>query len=911
MVYLERYLKVRMIEKYIEHPFDLLVAKYDGQELWLPYYMHLMDTAGVMERLVNHWLPVHIIETISEKDSEIDLNKLCKFIALVHDIGKATPIFQAKISDRSEFLKERIITSGIYIQPFSSFIDSLKTPHSFAGEAILLSIGCPEGIAAIVGSHHGVPYSGTEDPEDLMEYYEENFYGNKGESDPQGKRWTEIWEKWIKVALIYSGYQDLEDLPEIDVPVQMILSGLLMMADWIASNSDYAPLISLEETGQKIEYPERIDQIWKKLNLPDQWMPSCWFMDDDIFKQKYGFFPNEMQRQMLRAVEEAPTPGIYVLEAQMGLGKTEAALSAAEILASKWHCEGIFFGLPTQATANGIFPRLKSWAEAEGQSEEIRIAIRLAHGMAMLNKGYRELFSGQASQNEDDRTGGLIVHSWFEGRKQALLSSFVIGTVDQMLMAALQQKHVMLRHLGLSGKVVIIDECHAYDAYMSCYLERAIEWLGIYKVPVILLSATLPTERRVKLIEAYHGGEFNKEADGWRENNAYPLLTYTCGKDIKQCVIPVDTPRKQIHIIREKEENMIDILKERLSGGGCAGIIVNTVSQAQKIAKKIKENLQDYPLLLVHSRFTMADRQKIEEELLTKIGKSSVPETRNLIVVGTQILEQSLDIDFDFMITQLAPMDLLLQRIGRLHRHTNRKRPRGLEEPICIVCKSEENDAGSKQIYGEWLLKRTEELLTDIITLPDDISPLVQETYRKMRKDEKLYTFWEKHREIQENKERRAKSHRLPGGKSLEETIHGILNHDIRDRESDALARVRDGEAAISVLVMVDIGDGNAGFVPWQSHGEKIPIDHMPSEEECRKILLQKVQLPRLLSVYRYEECVAELEKQNIEYLEEWQHAKRISGELILMLTQELTTELCGFRISYDRQYGLIYGKEE
>ena len=892
-------------------PFKYFVAKYNGQELWLPYYMHLMDTAGVMERLVAHWLPLHIIEMITEENPEIEMSQLCRFIALVHDIGKATPIFQAKICDRSEYLKQRLKVSGFDIQPFLSFIDRSKTPHAFAGEAILLSKGCPEGIAAIVGAHHGVPYSDVDDPEDLMEYYEENFYGNKGKSDIEGQAWSRIWENWIEAALSYSGYQNMHELPNINVPVQMILSGLLMMADWIASNTDYAPLLSLEENGEEDEYPERAEGIWKRLNLPDQWMPCCWFMDDDVFRQKYGFFPNEMQRQMLQAVEEVQTSGIYVLEAQMGLGKTEAALSAAEILASKWHCEGIFFGLPTQATANGIFPRLKSWAEAEGQSEEIRIGIRLAHGMSMLHKGYRELFHGQASQNEDSNAGGLIVHSWFEGRKQALLSSFVIGTVDQLLMAALQQKHVMLRHLGLSGKVVIIDECHAYDAYMSCYLERALEWLGIYKVPVILLSATLPTKRRVKLIEAYLGGKLNDAPNGWRENNAYPLLTYTFGNDIRQREIPVDTPKKQIRIIRNKEEDIIEILKERLIEGGSAGVIVNTVLQAQETARKIRQGLPDYPVLLVHARFTMADRQKIEEELLIRLGKKSIPETRNLIVVGTQILEQSLDIDFDFLITQFAPMDLLLQRIGRLQRHANRKRPERLEDPVCMVCKSEAIDTGSRQIYGDWLLMRTEELLPDKIILPDDISPLVQETYREIQKDESLYPLWVEHENNQKIKERRAKSHRLPKGRQLEETIHGILNYEIRDRESDALARVRDGESEISVLIMVDLEDGTAGFVPWQSQGEKISLNHMPSEEECRKILLQKVQLPRVLGKYRYDECVAELEKRNQEYLEEWQRAKRLSGELILMLTSELTTELCGFSLSYDEGYGLTYRKEE
>ena len=755
------------------------------------------------------------------------------------------------------------------------------------------------------------PYQGTEDPEDLIEYYEENFYGNKGKSDPQGQIWNQIWENWIEIALLYSDYSNLNELPEIDAPIQMLLSGLLMMADWIASNVDYAPLISIEETGENVKYPDRIDRIWEKLDFPDQWTPCCWFMDDDIFRRKYGFSPNEMQRQMLKVAEEAPTPGIYVLEAQMGLGKTEAALSAAEILASKWNCEGIFFGLPTQATANGIFPRLKSWAEAEGQEEEVRLGIRLAHGMATLHNGYRELFHGQASQNEDCSTGGLVVHEWFEGRKQALLSSFVIGTVDQLLMAALQQKHVMLRHLGLSGKVVIIDECHAYDAYMSCYLERALEWLGIYKVPVILLSATLPSERRAKLVEAYHGGEFYGEPDEWRENKAYPLLTYTYGNDVRQCKIPVDTPRKQITIIKNQKENLLDILKELLLGDGCVGVIVNTVSQVQKVAHDIRQEIPNYPVLLVHSRFTIEDRQKIEEMLLTRIGKASVPETRNIIIVGTQILEQSLDIDFDCLITQLAPMDLLLQRIGRLHRHADRNRPEQFKNPVCIVDECEQTDNGSRQIYGDWLLMRTSELLPDMIILPDDISLLVQETYRDLEKEEKLYPLWEEHKRKQKVKERKAENHRLPAGKEMEETIHGLLGHDIRDRELDAMARVREGEFAISVLIMIDLGNRNAGFAPWQSRGETISMDHMPSEDECCKILLQKVQLPRSLSVYKYQECVEELEKRNIKNLEEWQHAKKLSGELILMLDQTLTTELCGFILCYDEQYGLICEKEE
>jgi CRISPR-associated endonuclease/helicase Cas3 len=771
-----------------------------------------------------------------------------------------------------------------------------------------LDAGCPEGIAAVVGSHHGTPFSGIELPEDLMQKCYANFYGQKGRESSQGKQWSHIWRQWIEFALEYSGYPSMEDLPDIDVPTQMILSGLLMMADWIASNESYAPLIPVEEDGADLKYPERIEEIWEKVAFPDQWLPSCWFIDNNLFKEKYGFWPNEMQCQFLNVVEEANTPGIYILEAQMGLGKSEAAFSATEILASKWHCEGIFWGLPTQATANGLFPRMKSWAER--QSDGNWLSIKLAHGTATLQNDYQELFHGYARQNEDADNDGLIVHSWFEGRKQTLLSSFVIGTVDQLLMAALRQKHVMLRHLGLAGKVVVIDECHAYDAYMNCYLERALEWLGIYKVPVILLSATLPAKRRTRLIEAYHGNKFDTEPQGWRESEAYPLLTYTDGDSVKQCVIPVDTPEKKVKIIRAESDEIGDILKEKLVDGGCAGVIVNTVNQAQELAAEIREEMPEYDILLIHARFSMADRQQIEEEILRRSGKTSTPETRRLIVVGTQVLEQSLDIDFDLLITQLAPMDLLLQRIGRLHRHGYRERPKLLELPVCIVCDCEELDEASRKIYGDWLLRRTKDLLPGTIRLPKDISALVQDTYRDMTKGEVLYPYWTEQMEKQEIKERKAEQHRIPQEKELEETMHGLLDHYVGDKESDAQARVRDGESTISVLLMVRIGERIAGFLPWQSEGEQIPMDHIPSVEESRKILLQKVQLPRVLSVYRFNECVAQLEERNREYLEEWQHSRWLQGELVLLLEENLTTELCGFTLRYSKQYGLVCEKE-
>lgn len=897
-----------MTELFRKKPFNLLVAKNNGQE-WLPYYAHAMDVAGVIQYLLSNWVPIHIYNTIAEKHSKVNLQNLCSFIALVHDIGKLTSLFQTRICETSTILKSRIEKTELFIPSISDYLEPSKTPHSFAGEAILLRAGCPQGIASIIGSHHGSPYNGVLDPEDLIDNYEENFFGRFGKHSRQGKKWNQIQNDWIDIALELSEFHDIADLPDIDVPDQLILSGLLIMADWIASNSYYAPFISVEDTGIDLFYPQRIRQICENLNLPDQWLPDSFYIDDDMFAEKFGFAPNEMQRQMIQKIEDSDSPGIYVLEAQMGVGKTEAALSSAEVLASRWNCEGVFFGLPTQSTANGIFPRLISWAES--QSEGAQYSIKLAHGMAMLHEGYRELFRGRARQNEDQESS-LVVHPWFEGRKQTLLSSFVVGTVDQLLMAALKQKHVMLRHLGLAGKVIIIDECHAYDAYMNRYLERALEWLGIYKVPVILLSATLPAQRRIRLVEAYLGkySKHESEMEKWMKTDAYPLLTYTDNGEIKQCPIKCGAQNKTVIISKIEVDDITNILKSKLSNGGCAGIIVNTIHQAQILFDCIQAEFPHYETRLLHARYTMADRKRIEAELLERIGKKSKSSNRNLIVIGTQILEQSLDIDFDILFTQLAPMDLLLQRIGRLHRHSFRSRPKLLEQPLCYVFGCTELDEGSKYIYGEWLLKRTEILLPEIIKIPQDIPLLVQETYRNLTAENDLYQYWIQAMEQQHNKEKRAESYRIPSKKVLEDTLHGLLDSQIGDRESDALARVRDGETSISVMLMVYKGEGKVGFLPWLAY-EDISTDHVPSEEEAREIVLQKIQLPGVLSRYCFNECIEQLEKQNILYLQEWQQSRLLQGELVLLLNSDLEAELCGYKLLYDIKYGLKCGKEE
>lgn len=897
----------------------------DNANEYLPVFMHLLDTEGTIRHLVDHWLPESIRKTVCEELSDGEFEKVCRFLALTHDMGKFTPVFVSRILAELPEIKENIEAIGWKIPLLSDFMNPEKSPHALAGAAFLQSKNCTPGIVTVVSAHHGKPLtlSNYNDLDLQMESYFYNYYGTTDKKDDNAQKWMDVREEWFKFALKKAGYASEGDLPNLGMPAQVLLTGLLIMADWISSNTSYFPLISTDTPDFQDIYPARVERAWRKLHFPDSWSSSCFFMDYDIFQNRFGFQPNEVQQAVIKAVEDTFQPGIFILEAQMGVGKTEAALAASELLAAKTGCGGLYFGLPTQATANGIFPRLKQWAEQ--QSEASVHAIRLAHGMASLNEDYRALFQGNAVTGEDEKFSDLIVHSWFEGRKQALLANFVIGTVDQLLMAALKQKHVMLRHLGLAGKVVIIDECHAYDAYMNQYLDRTLTWLGKYGVPVILLSATLPARRRTKLVEAYLGHQIENNDDMWKTCRDYPLLTWTDGDEVHKSAITLkNTSSRKVAVCHLPDEQIVDCLKNSLSEGGCAGIIVNTVRRAQEISSMLRRELPDKEIVVAHSHFLLPDRAEKEAMLLKRLGKKSTPEQRNgLIVVGTQVLEQSLDVDFDLMLTDLCPMDLLLQRIGRLHRHAGRKRPSMLEKARCMILgtSGEELESGAKAVYGEWLLLRTRMLIPPEIVLPDSIPELVQNTYEVpqevLEPGSALYTAQLNYQKDINKKEHRAKTYRIgnPRKKCIDfpklDTIAGWLDTDIDVDDRKAEASVRDGDPSINVLVMMQHQDGQIGFLPWQHGGRSVSANHVPSAEDGRNIAQQQMRLPHVFCVGKLaDQAIKELEQRNY-WLAEWQQSSWLHGELVLLLNEYFQTDLCGYTLTYSWEDGLTYKKEE
>lgn len=862
---------------------------------WLPLWMHLKDTSEIMRYLLDYYVSDSF--AVSCGIDEALVRKTLIFIAYVHDIGKATVIFQYKISLNVTGRRYALESMGLEFPDSPDLEKGNKTPHGLAGEEILRYFGCNESVAAVVGAHHGVPVDSEnirkqnlkKAKKDIVGYA--NYFGN---SESNRKLLEDSWNTIINNALEYAGFESIKDVPDLSVHAQMVISGLLVIADWIASNTEYFPLISEDDIGDDKLYPNRTNQALDNMSFPDKWIPSRFFFSDTMFKQMYSFSPNDIQRKVIDIAVNNNSSGIFILEAPMGCGKTEAALSATEILASRFKKSGLFFGLPTQATANGIFSRIQNWAEK--QSDYEKHSIQLKHGSSAMNKKFREI---QQGINEKEVDEGLVVHSWFCDNKKACLDNFVVATVDQMLMLALERRHTMLLHFGLSEKVVIIDEVHAYDAYMNQYLERAIQWLGAYKTPVILLSATLPAKRRMSLIRAYLQTSVSPKC--FEENSAYPLLTWTDEKEICQQELPYDGEHKSVSIFKCCYNDIVSKIKDAAESGGCVGIILNTVSRAQKLAEQISGEVTDN-VLLYHAQYIMPDRAKKESELLMRIGKSGNAETRRgLVVIGTQVLEQSLDIDFDLLITDVCPMDLFLQRTGRLHRHNRDHRPDKYKDPQCFLITDEfyNEKTGSKSIYGEWLLRKTLEYLPQRITVPDDISPLVQKVYVSFDDSDE----YQKYIKDQQDKEYRANTFLLDTpDDTIDDTIHGILSRQISDTDEEiAEASVRDGISSIEVLVMQKKSDGRIFFL------DGTPLSADLTDDECERVAEQKLRLPTCFSrKWNIDKVIKEIECKSIHYIEKWQRSHWLKKQLVLFLNDDLKAELSGYDLKYSFEYGLL-----
>jgi CRISPR-associated endonuclease/helicase Cas3 len=872
---------------------DDFPAKSNDADLWLSLRNHLKDTAGVMRRLCMNWVPASVAQA-AQMDVET-FTELAVFCASIHDIGKASMAFLEKRMNVRFALPEaasRLEADGVV---FHSCPDAEKTPHNFASATICgMRFGVNWSICEVLASHHGRPRdTDTDFKKQFMGRCIANYYG----SEPESRVVFEAaWKEAYDFALAESEIPPALLQREISAQAQMLLTGILIVADWIASNEDYFPLI-----GDAPYTENRLNDGWSRLGLPGYWESQCSQLDTEAFAVRFGFPPRPAQAEIIRTVEDAYAPGLFIVECQMGAGKTEAALAAAEILADRNGAGGIFFGLPTKGTANGLFPRITDWAKVVSRGGDVT-SMRLAHGDAAFN----DLFENLRNHiSDEDENNSITVNEWLLGPRMQLLSDFVVGTVDHALMAALRTKFVMLRHLGLAGKVVVIDEVHSYDAYMSEFLEYLLRWLGSYGVSVILLSATLTSGKKEDLVNAYLN-RHRKDRLPVPYKELYPSLTWTDGADVSAIALsPVADQAMRVVIEREKTDEIADIIQKSVDGEGCVGIIMNTVKAARETAEHLRSVLPEYKVILIHSRFLPADRSRLEDEVLRLCGKGSgSTERRGVIVVGTQVLEQSLDVDFDILFTEWCPMDLLLQRIGRTHRHRSHDhlRPEGASEPRCILCEDD-----YFPLYDEYLLSRTREELTgrNSLSLPGDIRSLVDSVYDLNCGP--ASELKEKHLRALTESRKKAEIWRMPDPLWME--MRGLLKQSISAGDAaDQEKAVRDISDGVQILLLIR-GEYDLMTVDGGVHAD---MDIVPSWTQAKAILQQRITLPRWMSTAV---TIDSIRRGMDVCIPEWLNSKWFEKELILFLDTSgravLETGDGPCIITYSRSEGLDWRKGE
>ena len=856
----------------------------------LSLVQHMLDTGSVAARLWDTWLAPGLQKRFSEhlKLSMADTRALVCWLAATHDMGKATPEFACQFGKQEDGKHLSVYRERIEQEKFDipeGLIPSKKDaqcPHSKYSQSILIDlltknvVGMPPEViitlASISGAHHGIPAGYFPKSDSLS---------NRILNDLSPKsKWRAAWQELYDITLERFGASSaLQQLAQhgqaIPVSVQFCITGFVIMSDWIASNPDFFPM----GTFGSAEQEQRARIGWQALGLEQRWTAALDTNPDtpaaDLYASRFGWSNptlRPMQEVVVEAARSMQSGGMMCIEAPMGQGKTEAGLIAAEFLAQATGRTGVAFAAPTQATSNALFDRVIEWVEyqtsnvAQEHGGPIEPhSMFLGHSKNRFNKSYEaiseaDIFDesptlGRENNRKTLRPGtSLARHSWLSGTKKGLLSSFVVCTIDQVLMTALQARHVMLRHLGLASKVIIIDEVHAYDAYMSKYLSTALYWLGQMNAPVILMSATLPSDIRNELMKSYAKGLKIGTKPLKLTTYSHPTLdldypvihTLTAEDNGTPKKWKVEQPAEQTEIelklIDDSPESVLNILEPLANDHGCAAVICNTVGRAQEMHAFLSERFGEEHVILTHSRFTATHRAEQEELLVSKLGKkahyseadgedSSRP--HRLIVVGTQVIEQSLDLDFDVMITDFAPVDLVLQRMGRLHRHDSRsssERTPAYRKPVCYVRGVEtfgSYDAapdfpyGSKAVYEPKILFSSYAQLLphfdgEPIRIPADISPLVQKSYQKSMSDE-IPKSWadgymsaeQEYLQNQKSAITRASNYllrvRTPDDRTMADCMQHLLESVDRRFSDDQIgeAKVRGTYASLEVIAII------------------------------------------------------------------------------------------------------------
>jgi len=651
----------------------------DTYVLWHPVAYHCFDVAACGRNLLeqNKLWRGRLSELLQLSDTE--LLAFVTFLLALHDIGKFSKPFQGIVYQYwpADILGpwqggdklRRHDTAGWWLW-------RQKLKNAFSDQFIGIDDYKFDPLMRAVMGHHGTP------PEEDTSKYTDSQIG------PACIRAAQTFAD-DAAGLFLSGPIDLSGVNDNHIKnASWLLAGLTTLADWIGSNQRWfaycAPDLPLDEYWQTVALKKAPDAVAQAGLSP------CKSAGTVTYRNLADIGTPSPMQNWAQTVPLTEGPGLYLIEDMTGSGKTEAALMIAHRLMAAGKADGLFFALPTQATANAMYERLEK-AYGNLFAAGAKPSLVLAHGSRdLMEKFAASRFTGAIlddiarageayddDADEADLPASAQCAAWIaDDRRLAFLADVGAGTIDQALLAILPSRHQSLRLAGLMRRVLVLDEIHAYDAYMQVQIETLLEFHCALGGSAILLSATLHHEMKLRLCEAYGGKIDVSHSKSHTPTDApYPLATIAS-------VAGTETlhtkPRKgsvrevPVKFLSSPEEGM-ERVRAAANEGQAVLYIRNTVNDAIETFDALSHDIEN--ISLFHARFAYCDRLRQERQTLKTFGKASKEQDRlGQVLVATQVVEQSLDLDFDLIVTDLAPIDLLIQRAGRLWRHERENR---------------------------------------------------------------------------------------------------------------------------------------------------------------------------------------------------------------------------------------------
>lgn len=811
---------------------------YAGEPKWHPLGYHMLDVGAVATAWWDACPAVRGRFLAAFPDtSELALRAWVLFFVALHDLGKADIRFQLKAMDALTAAWREIVKGADHEIPRQE-ISGFDHGHAGIAWAALeyqtwLAVSDTDHstwsrwdnwLAAVTGHHGDFPTSrmvgleGIEADETLIEH------------DRAARQ--DLVTAFATLFLQPTGLC-LQTLPPVcSLPARSLLAGFCAACDWLGSNTDEfeyrAPCETLADYLR-----ERVKKITSSRMLTRYGLLAP--------AHGYAGLPallasNEAPRGVQTEIDALPnTPGLTLIEAPTGSGKTEAALAYAWRLLAAGVADSIVFALPTQATANAMLGRVEAFAtKVYGRAN-----IVLAHGKRDYNAGFQQLVErGQRRTRQGDIEASVQCAAWLaSSRKRVFLGQIGVCTVDQVLLSVLPVRHKFVRGFGLNKSVLIVDEVHAYDAYMYGLLGEVLKNQHACGGSALLLSATLSATLRDKLLAAWGSHAASDESAA-----PYPALWRATGGPVTPLTVAEEhqPPRREVGIecLRLANAYPDDELLARLvaaaENGALVAVVVNLVDDAQRLARALRERTA-IPVDIFHARYRFADRQDKEAAALNHYGRVA-PRTAGRILVATQVVEQSLDLDFDWLVTQICPVDLLFQRLGRLHRHQREQRPPGFETPRCTVMTVEHDDYGVFElIYGNArVLWRTDTLLSrqDTLVFPEAYRDGIEQVYQRddwIDEPARIACDFTKFSAEQVRREKDARQ------------LTSMTVCSFRDEDGRITSLTRDGEMSLVVLPLTAGGcliDGQRiETIPERGLPELLNLNSVPAPAGWAKLL--------------------------------------------------------------------------